>query len=82
MITNVQKWGNSQGVRLSKELLYEVDIDIGDTVKVVGRKGRLIVTPFPTVRGRYDLHDLVKHIPKGYKSEELDWGSPAGRQVW
>lgn len=81
MITNVQKWGNSQGVRLSKELLYEVDVDIGDTVKVVGRKGRLIVTPVPTVRGRYDLHD-VERIPKGYKSEELDWGSPAGREIW
>ncbi|HXV62481.1 MAG TPA: transcriptional regulator/antitoxin, MazE [Vicinamibacteria bacterium] len=75
VITKVQKWGNSQGIRLSKELLYEADIDVGDTVKVVGSRGRLIVTPVCTVQRRYDLDKRVKRIPKDYESEELDWGS-------
>ena len=34
MITKVQKWGNSQGLRLSKELLSNVQIDVGDAVDV------------------------------------------------
>ena len=34
MITKVQKWGNSQGLRLSKALLSDVAIDVGDAVQV------------------------------------------------
>jgi antitoxin MazE len=82
MITKVQKWGNSQGLRLSKALLSEVAIDVGDAVKVAVHKGVLIVTPVRRVRGGHDLRDLVRHVPKGYQAEELDWGAPVGREVW
>jgi len=82
MITKVQKWGNSQGLRLSKALLSDVAIDVGDAVKVAVHKGALIVTPVRRVRGGHDLRDLVRRVPKGYKAEALDWGAPVGREVW
>lgn len=82
MITKVQKWGNSQGLRLSKELLADVDIGVGDAVEVAVRDGALVVTPARRVRGALSLEELVSRIPKGYKPEELDWGAPAGREVW
>jgi antitoxin MazE len=82
MITKVQKWGNSQGLRLSKELLADVDIGVGDAVDVAVRDGVLVVTPARRVRGALDLEELVSRIPKGYKPEELDWGGPIGREVW
>jgi len=82
MITKVQKWGNSQGLRLSKELLADVDIGVGDAVEVAVRDGVLVVTPARRVRGALNLEELVSRIPKGYKPEELDWGAPAGREVW
>lgn len=82
MITRIQKWGNSQGLRLSKTLLFDADIDVGDAVDVAVHKGALVVTPVRRVRGRLDLRDLVRRIPKGYKPGALDWGSPVGREVW
>ena len=82
MITKVQKWGNSQGVRLSKELLSDVEINVGDAVDVAVRDGALVVTPVRRVRGGHDLRELVRRIPKDYKPEELDWGCPVGREVW
>ena len=82
MITKVQKWGNSQGVRLSKELLSDAEIDVGDAVDVAVRDGALVVTPVCRIRGGHDLERLVSRIPKGYKPEELDWGAPVGREVW
>ena len=82
MITKVQKWGNSQGVRLSKELLLDAEIDVGDAVDVAIRDGALVVTPVRRVRGGHDLRQLVSRIPKGYKPEQLDWGPPVGREVW
>jgi antitoxin MazE len=82
MITKVQKWGNSQGLRLSKELLSNVDLSVGDAVEVAARDGVLVITPARRVRGGHDLRQLVKDIPADYKPEELDWGPPAGREVW
>jgi hypothetical protein len=29
-----------------------------------------------------NIHDLVKQIKKGHKTEPLDWGRPEGREVW
>ena len=82
MITKVQKWGNSHGLRLSKELLGGAAIEVGDAVEVVVREGTLVVTPVRRVRGGHDLRKLVRRIPKGYEPEEVDWGPPAGREVW
>jgi antitoxin MazE len=82
MITKVQKWGNSQGLRLSKTLLSDVAIAVGDAVDVAVHQGALIVTPVRRVRGGHDLRALVRRIPKDDQPAELGWGSPVGREVW
>lgn len=82
MITTVQKWGNSQGLRLSKDLLSDADIDVGDAVNVTVHKGTLIVRPLRRVRGGHDLRELVGRISKKHKPEAFDWGPPVGREVW
>ncbi|MCJ7797119.1 MAG: transcriptional regulator/antitoxin, MazE [Thermoleophilia bacterium] len=82
MITRIRKWGNSQGLLLSKELLSEVEISVGDAVEVAGLDGTLVVTPVHRVRGGHDLRELVERIPEDYEPGELDWGLPAGREVW
>lgn len=82
MVTRIQKWGNSQGLRISKTMLEDADINVGDAVEVAVQDGALVVTPVRRVRGRLDLRDLVRRVPKGYRPGELDWGSPSGREVW
>jgi antitoxin MazE len=82
MITKIQKWGNSQGLRLSKELLSDADVHVGDSVEVAVRDGTILVAPVRRVRGRLDLRELVRRIPKHYKAEEVDWGRPVGKEVW
>jgi antitoxin MazE len=82
MITKVQKWGNSQGLRLSKELLADVHVEVGDSVSVRVQEGSLIVTPARRVRGGHDLEELVARVPKDYKPGEIDWGSAKGSEVW
>jgi len=82
MITKVQKWGNSQGLRLSKELLSGAEIDVGDIVHVAVREGSIVITSVRRVRGTLDLAKLVASIPKDYKPGEIDWGRSTGREVW
>jgi antitoxin MazE len=82
MVTKVQKWGNSQGLRLSRRRLEEARISVGDEVNVAVHDGAIVVAPVRRLRGKHTLPELVKRIPKGYKSEEIDWGGPAGKEVW
>ena len=82
MITRVQKWGNSQGLRLRKQLLSDVEISVGDAVEVAARDGAILIAPVRRVRGRYTLRELVRRIPKDDKTGEVDWGRPVGKEVW
>ena len=82
MVTKVQKWGNSQGLRFTKEILEQAQIDLGDEVNVTVRGGRIIVEPVVKVRGRYDLKKLVAKIPRNYRVGEFDWGGAVGKEAW
>ncbi len=82
MLSKIQKWGNSQGLRFTKTLLQEAQINVGDEVNVSVQEGRIIIEPVTKVRGKYDLKELVSKMPQEYHAEELDWGEPSGKEVW
>ena len=82
MVTKVQSWGNSQGLRLSKQLLEDAHIAVGDDVDVAVQDGVIVITPVQRTRGKVSLRKLVARIPKGYKPEEIDWGTRVGREAW
>ena len=82
MVTKVQKWGNSQGLRLAKQLLEEARISIGDLVDVSTQDGVIVITPVRRLRGKQSLQELVSRIPKNYKTREVEWGEPIGREDW
>jgi antitoxin MazE len=82
MVTRIQKWGNSQGLRLAKRLLEDAHISVGDDVDVTARDGLIVIAPARRIRGRQNLNELVSRIPAGYKAEETHWGDPVGGEVW
>ncbi|MBI2095751.1 MAG: AbrB/MazE/SpoVT family DNA-binding domain-containing protein [Candidatus Omnitrophica bacterium] len=82
MVTKIQKWGNSQGLRVSKEVLEKAHVVVGDSVDVSVRKGAILIKPVKQVRGKYTLRELLARMPKHYKPEAVDWGRPVGREVW
>ncbi len=82
MFAKIQKWGNSQGIRLAKNLLADAQLGVGDEVDISVKEGIMIVTPANRIRGRHKLKDLVARIPENYQSEELDWGEPVGKEAW
>jgi antitoxin MazE len=82
VVTRVQKWGNSQGLRLAKQVLEDACISVGDSVDVSTRDGVIVIAPLRRVRGKQNLQQLVSCIPKNYKTEEVDWGKPIGKEDW
>ena len=82
MLTKIQKWGNSQGLRFPKTILEEVKIHIGDEVNIFVEAGKIIVEPVNRVHGRYDIRELVAQMPDDYQAQEVDWGVPVGKEAW
>lgn len=82
MVTKVQKWGNSQGLRLAKQVLEDADISVGEEVDVTTRDGTIIIAAIKRIRGKRSLQELVSRIPKNYEVGEIDWGKPIGREAW
>ena len=82
MLSKVQKWGNSQGIRIPKNILENSHIEIGEEVTISAKNGKIIVESTHKIRGKYDIKDLVNKMPKDYELEEENWGAPSGREAW
>ena len=80
MIAEVKKWGNSQGIRMSKEILQSAGIAVNDQLNVqVTKEGILLSKPFrhKTLEERAEAFGGELHL-----DGEFDWGNPVGREVW
>ena len=82
MMTKIQKWGNSQGLRVSREMLEEVHAAIGDAVEVSVQKGGIFIQPIKRLRGKCNLRQLIAQMPKNYKPGMEEWGKPVGQEIW
>jgi len=82
MVTKIQKWGNSQGLRLTRQVLEDAHLAVGAEVAVAARDGMIVITPARRIRGSQSLEELVSRIPRNCKPGAEDCGEPAGREVW
>ena len=74
MITQVAKWGNSQGIRMDKRTLKSLGLCVGDTVEIYKSGENIIVKP---------THGVDWYL-QDYERPAEDWESvgPRGREEW
>ncbi len=82
MLSKIQKWGNSQGIRIPKGILEDSKIEIGEDVDISIKDGTIVIKKANMIRGRYKIEDLVAKMPKDQEPSEVDWGDPEGQEVW
>ena len=80
MVTKVQKWGNSLGLRIPKSFADEAGIEAGSAVDITLVDGRLVVRPLDPAR--YEIDDLVSRVTEDNIHYEIDTGDPEGRENW
>jgi len=64
MVTKVQKWGNSQGLRLAKDVLENAHIAVGNNVEIVVGKEQIVIKK--AARQKFYLAEMVARMPKNY----------------
>ena len=80
MLTKIQKWGNSLGLRIPKSLASEASVGAGSTVDIAIEDGGLVVRPIRLPK--YSLQDLLRGITARNRHEEISTGEPVGREAW
>ncbi len=80
MITSIQKWGNSQGVRIPKMLLDAVKWSENEKVTITVYDGKLIIEK--AKKEKESIMELFENYEEEYTPEEIDWGKPEGKEVW
>lgn len=80
MQTQVKAWGNSQGIRLPKEILQEAAFFVDDVLDVKVTDGMITLSkPF--------RHKTLEERASEFGGKlnldgEFDWGEPVGREIW
>jgi antitoxin MazE len=80
METSIQKWGNSLGVRLPKQLAEKQSLKAGTRVLVTGTKTGVSIEVIESKQ--VSLADLVKNISSVNLHNETEWGTSVGKELW
>ncbi len=80
MITTVQKWGNSLGVRIPSPVAKDVKLSEGSQVEILEEGNRLVIVPVE--KPVFALEDMLKKINKENMHEEFDFGPAQGKEFW
>ncbi len=80
MQTQVREWGNSQGIRLSKEILKSTGIALNEVLDVSVSNG--IITLSKPFRHKTLEERAAEFNGKLILDGEYDWGESVGREVW
>ena len=86
--TNIRRWGNSQGIRLSKEILAQMNLQENDTVGINICDGKMTVEKV----NKPKYLNLTERLEAFYKrpideifvesTQEVDVGDPVGNEQW
>ena len=87
MQTTIVKWGNSHGIRIPKVFLQSIQIKENDPVDVILEKEKIIITKRNVKEHKTTTERLAEFYgadfgKKRKPQKEIDWGRPAGKEVW
>lgn len=80
MQAQVKEWGNSQGIRLPKEILKSAGIALNEVLDVTVSNG--VITLVKSFRHKTLEERAAEFDGKLMLDGEYDWGEPVGREVW
>ena len=80
MQTQVKTWGNSQGIRIPKEILQDAGIALNEILDITVKNG--VITLVKTSKHK-TLEERAAEFDGNLNLDgEFDWGEPVGREVW
>lgn len=88
MYATIQKWGNSQGIRLPNVLLKSLGIKENDRLEIIQMEDGFRLRKAPGIHRSFEERFAEQFgVPAEesgirFDNEESDWGGPMGAEVW
>lgn len=80
MRSTIQKWGNSQAIRLPKAILETAQLGENDPVQIFAEQDKIIIRKAADMKHK-TLKERLEGYQGGYLFEEWDTGASVGREV-
>lgn len=77
----IGKWGQSQAVRLPKDVSDRLRLKAGDEVEMELVEGRLVITPVKRPN-KLDPKALFAEMERCEPPAETSWGLARGAEIW
>ncbi len=78
MLAKIQKWGNSQGIRIPKSILSSAEFAENEEVEIIAIDGKIVIEH---AKRHKSLKERFKDYDGEYQCTESDTGSPVGQEV-
>ena len=80
MSTAIQRWGNSQGIRIPKHILDLLHWDLNEKVNIIPDGDKIVIEKERT--GRKNIRELFADFHDDYQPIKIDWGETEGKEIW
>ena len=79
-VSKIQKWGNSQGIRIPKKMLETLDLKVNDSISI--EEGENCLKIKKVEEKLSNIEKLFLNYEDEYEKIDLDWDNEVGKEVW
>ena len=79
-VSKIQKWGNSQGIRIPKKMLETLDLKVNDSISI--EEGENCLKIKKVEEKLSNIEKLFLNYDGKYEKIDLDWDNEVGKEIW
>ena len=80
MEARLQKWGNSDGIRIPSNILRTLNLKTNDIVDIIQEDDRIIITK--SNKKKVSLKELFNNYDGPNLCKDFEWDEARGREIW
>ena len=80
MEARLQKWGNSDGIRIPSAILKALNLKTNDPITIDQVDDKIIISK--SNKRKIDLEERFKNYKGKNLAKEFEWDEPRGKEIW
>ena len=80
MEARLQKWGNSDGVRIPKAFLQSLNLKTNDKIIIEQVDDKIVISKCN--KDKISLKELFDEYHGKNMAKEFEWDDPVGNEIW
>lgn len=80
MEAKLQRWGNSDGIRIPNAILKALNLKTNDKVELIQEDDKIIITK--SKNKKISLEERFREYNGKNLSKDFEWDEPRGNEIW